>query len=122
MSEAFKIVRSQEGDVSVLSLIGYLDAYTAPEFERAVQAEIDGGQFKIIVDCRQLTYISSAGLGVFMGFVEEVRDNGGDLKISGLIPKVHQVFEMLGFHELFHILEGREQALQKFIDSPVWEE
>ena len=56
-----------------------------------------------------------------MRFVEEVRENDGDLKICGLTPKVLQVFEMLGFQELYHILEGRQAALQKFSEAPVWE-
>ena len=121
MSDPFEIEESMEGEISVLSLTGYLDAHTAPEFERAIQHSIEVGRFKIVVECRHLTYISSAGLGVFMGFVEDVRENGGDIKICGLIPKVHQVFELLGFQELFHIVDSRSDAIQKFVDVPVWE-
>ena len=121
MSDPFTIEKSAEAEISILSLKGYLDAHTAPAFERAIEQEIEAGRFKIIVECEQLTYISSAGLGVFMGFVEEVRENDGDLKICGLTPKVLQVFEMLGFQELYHILDGRQAALQKFAEAPVWE-
>ena len=121
MSDPFAIEESMEGEISVLSLTGYLDAHTAPEFERAIQHNIEAGRFKIVVDYPHLTYISSAGLGVFMGFVEDVRENGGDIKICGLVPKVFQVFELLGFQELYHIVESRSDAIQKFADVPVWE-
>ena len=56
-----------------------------------------------------------------MGFVEDVRENGGDIKICGLVPKVFQVFELLGFQELYHIVESRSDAIQKFANVPVWE-
>ena len=121
MANPFTVNRTTEGEVSILSVNGYLDAHTAPEFESAIQQEIESDRHKILVDCAELTYISSAGLGVFMGFVEEVRENSGDIKICGLIPKVRQVFDMLGFQQLYHILDDRPQGLKKFQEAPTWE-
>lgn len=114
MANTFSVARSQEGDVSILALNGYLDAYTAPQFEKAIQAEYDAGRVRIVVDCAGLTYISSAGLGVFMSFIEDVREAHGDIKICSVIPAVYQVFEILGFPELFEIVPGREEAMGKF--------
>lgn len=111
MSKPFSVSRSAGGaGTTVLALKGYLDAYTAPELEKAIQAEVDGGSLRLVADCGRLTYISSAGLGVFMGFVEEVREAGGDIKICGLIPKVRQVFELLGFPEVFDLVEDVKAA------------
>ena len=84
MANSFSVARSHEGDISVLSVNGYLDAHTAPQFEKAIQEEYDGGRFRIIVNCAGLTYISSAGLGVFMSFVEDVREASGDIKICSV--------------------------------------
>ena len=109
-----QVTREPAGGVSVLQLEGFVDAHTAPDFERAIQEEIDAAQVKLVVDGAGLTYISSAGLGVFMGFIEEVRDRGGDIKICGLIPKVRQVFELLGFHKVYEILDDRDAALRRF--------
>ena len=92
--------------------------HTAPKFEEAVQAVIDEEQYKIIVDCERLTYISSAGLGVFMGFVEEVRELDGDIKICGLSEKVKQPFEILGFETLYDFCPDVESAKKQF-DEPV---
>ena len=114
MANTFSVARSQEGEVSVLVLTGYLDAYTAPQFEKSIQAEYDGGHVRIVVDCGGLTYISSAGLGVFMSFIEDVREGGGDIKICCVVPTVYEVFEILGFPEIFEILQTRADALQKF--------
>src|SRR5437763_14676923 len=97
MATPFTIQRSSEDDLTILSLEGYLDAHTAPIFENAVQEEIDGGHKQLIIDCERLSYISSAGLGVFMGCIEEIGVRGGDVQICGATPKVLQVFERLGF-------------------------
>jgi anti-sigma B factor antagonist len=117
LANSFAVGRSQEGDVSVLALDGYLDAHTAPQFEKVVQEEYDAGRVRILVDCAGLTYISSAGLGVFMSFVEDVREAGGDIKLCGMTPAVYQVFEILGFPELFQILPDRAAGLQQFAQS-----
>ncbi len=121
MPNPFAIERSSQGDLSIIQLEGYLDAHTAPQFEQAIQSEIDAGRHRIVIDCEKLTYISSAGLGVFMSFVEEIREQGGDIKICGLTPKVRQVFDILGFAEIFDICEDRAAAARRFAESPVRE-
>ncbi len=119
MANPFSVSRSGQENLTILALAGFLDAHTAPEFESAIQQELDAGNIRLIVDCSKLTYISSAGLGVFMGFVEEIRERAGDIKICGLSPKVRQVFEILGFPALYDIVDDVPAAVQRFTDSPV---
>ncbi len=121
MANPFSIHKSTEQEISVLALQGYLDAHTAPEFEKAVQTEYEAGHVRILVECSRLTYISSAGLGVFMSFIEEIREAGGDVKICGLAPKVFQVFDTLGFSALFDIVPDLAAGIQKFQEAPVRE-
>ena len=119
MPNPFAIAKHTQDGLSILSLDGYLDAHTAPQFEKAVEAEFEAGNVRLVVDCAKLTYISSAGLGVFMSFVEEIREAGGDIKICGLRPKVMQVFEILGFPALFDIVEDIPAAARKYEEAPV---
>lgn len=118
MSQPFLIERSEHGDVTVLALKGFLDAHTAPDLEQAIEQAIAAGRSRLLADAQDLTYISSAGLGVFMGFIEDLRDRGGDLKICGLVPKVREVFELLGFHTLFDIVDDRASGLDRFTATP----
>src|ERR1051326_7045001 len=119
MATPFTIQRSSQNDLTILALDGYLDAHTAPVFENAVQEEIDAGHKQLIVDCERLSYISSAGLGVFMSFIEEVRGSGGDIKICGATPKVLQVFEILGFPALFDLLPDVAASVKRYAEVPV---
>lgn len=114
MATNFSIDQSQQNGIQVLSLSGYLDAHTAPQFEAVIQEHLEAGRVRIAVDCGRLTYISSAGLGVFMSFIEEIREKGGDIKLASIAPKVYQVFEVLGFPDLFQIEADLPAALARF--------
>jgi len=113
----FKIAQRQHDSVNVIELKGYLDAHTAPRLEEALQGLVDTRRFNIIVNCRDLSYISSAGLGVFMAFIEDVRKNKGDIKLTNMSPKVYNVFDLLGFPLLYEILGDEQEALRRFFDS-----
>jgi anti-sigma B factor antagonist len=58
---------------------------------------------------------------VFMGFIEQIREQGGDLKICGLSPKVRQIFEILGFQAIYDMVETVPDAVQRFTTSPTRE-
>lgn len=100
--------------IQILDLKGELDAHTASELEAALQKCQDDERYRIIVNGSDLQYISSAGLGVFMAYIEEVREEGGDIKIASLQPKVFNVFDLLGFPMLFDILDTEDEAVKKF--------
>ncbi len=114
MPNPFSLQSTVENGLSIITLDGFVDAHTAPQFEKAIQSEIDAGRNRIIVNCEKLNYISSAGLGVFMSFVEEVREIGGDIKICGLAPKVKHTFDILGFQDIFDMVDDQASAIERF--------
>jgi anti-sigma B factor antagonist len=110
----FKIHQRDGEDVSVIELKGYLDAHTAPDLENAFQKLMTEKKYNIVVNCRDLSYISSAGLGVFMAYVEDVRKNKGDIKLTNMTPKVYNVFDLLGFPILYEIYKDEKEAVSRF--------
>jgi anti-sigma B factor antagonist len=110
----FLVSNTSLDNVQLLHLHGYLDAHTAPDLENAISRIINAGHSNIIVSFKELDYISSAGLGVFMAFIEDVRDKGGDIKLCNMKPKVFSVFDLLGFPLLFDITNDEQLALSKF--------
>jgi anti-sigma B factor antagonist len=113
----FKVAQREQQSVSVLELKGYLDAHTAPKLEDALQGLLNNSRFHIVVNCKDLSYISSAGLGVFMAFIEDVRKHNGDIKLSNMSPKVYNVFDLLGFPLLYEIFKDEQEAIVKFFDK-----
>ena len=71
-------------DIRLLYPRGFLNAHTVRVFEGELQRTLQDRCFKIVVDCSGLSYIASAGLGAIMGSIEEIRGNGGDLRLASL--------------------------------------
>jgi anti-sigma B factor antagonist len=105
---------TEKGDVNVINLKGYLDAHTAPALENNFAQLIENNRFKIVVNFQELAYISSAGLGVFMAYIENIRENKGDIKLTNMSDKVYNIFDLLGFPLLYEIYKNEEEAIKKF--------
>ena len=102
------------GPVSVIDVKGYLDAHTAPELENVFNKLLDTKQFKVVVNFDDLKYISSAGLGVFMAYVETMRENMGDIKFSNMKENVYNIFDLLGFPILYEFYKDENEAIKNF--------
>lgn len=113
----FSTAITDKGNISVINLSGYLDAHTAPTLENNFTDLIDQNKFKIVVNFEELAYISSAGLGVFMAYIEKIRNNSGDIKLTNMNDKVYNIFDLLGFPLLYEIYKTENEALNKFKES-----
>lgn len=112
--EKFEVFLKEKNNVKILNIQGFLDAHTAPNFESELEKLIRNKNYNIVVNLDGLQYISSAGLGVFMGVIENVRQNGGDIKICCAAPKVFKVFDLLGFPSLYEFFDSEDSAINKF--------
>jgi len=110
----FNTFIKNEGDINLIYLNGYLDAHTAPKLETDFSNLLENNNFKIVVNFKDLAYISSAGLGVFMAFIEKIRDRNGDIKLTAMNDKVYNIFDLLGFPLLYEIFKSDEEAINKF--------
>jgi len=110
----FSIATRQNQNVSILDISGELDAHTASQLENTLKSLIDNQNYSIVVNCSGLDYIASAGLGVFMAYIEDVRSLGGDIKLTDMNDRVYNVFDLLGFPTLYDILDNEQEALQSF--------
>jgi len=61
-----------------------------------------------------VNYISSAGWGIFIGEIKRIRSHGGDLKLSGMVGDVHEVFQLLEFHSILESYPTTQEAIGAF--------
>ena len=101
-------------DIVLLYPQGFINAHTVRLFEGEIQKALEKRRFKIVVNCSRLVYIASAGLGAIMGAIEEVRGNGGDIRLSELNETVANIFEILGFNHLM-------SALEAYVAAHLWD-
>ncbi len=100
--------------VSILRVSGYVDTTTSPDLERRLQALLRDKRYHVVVDLSRVEYISSAGWGIFISEIREIREHGGDLKLAGMIPDVKEVFDLLEFENILQAYTDTELAVASF--------
>jgi anti-sigma B factor antagonist len=111
-----EITKALENDIAVLNVIGDIDASSSIELDSAISNSLEEGHKKILVDCKNLNYISSAGLGVFMSYIEEFETRKINLVLCNMNDKVLSVFEILGLDQLLKLTGNKDQA-KKFLNE-----
>jgi anti-sigma B factor antagonist len=107
-----EMLEEKIGDVKVLHLRGRLDLAVSREFEDRVKALIGAGENRFILDCRDLKYVSSSGIGAFVACGKQLSASG-KLVFAALTPHVASVFEMTGLTRVFTVFKSKEDALQQ---------
>ncbi|MEO1051335.1 MAG: STAS domain-containing protein [Bacteroidota bacterium] len=104
------VKRIQENEFDILMVVGEVDASSSIQLDNAIKEAVESGGKKFLIDCTHLEYISSAGLGVFMSYIEEIKKHDIKMVIYGLNEKVENVFQILGLDQLLPITENKEKA------------
>ena len=94
-----KIDFTKNGAVLCISLDGRLDTTTAPELESFLSENL-GGADALNIDCKKLSYVSSAGLRVLLSTQKKMK---GAVKLTNVCEMVMEVFEMTGFADILVI-------------------
>jgi anti-anti-sigma factor len=102
--------------VLILSADGGLNADTAGELVAQLESLIDAGVTKIIIDCTNLTFISSYGIGVLARLHNKLARQGGDVKIAAAPSRVLQALNIVRIGQLFEIYPDVNQARLAFRD------
>ena len=97
-------------DIHRITVAGEIDASSSIELDNVLK-EAAVSFKKIVIDLGQLDYISSAGLGVFISYLEELKNQNISLVIFGMQEKVSEVFNILGLQHLMNIKNTEEEAL-----------
>ena len=96
---------TSEGAQTVAQLIGRLDTPAAQEVSAALAPLQEKADGTIILDCSQMTYISSSGLRIFLTLRKAAANKGGKVIVRGINNEIRNVFMMTGFLNLFQIEE-----------------
>ena len=102
------------GQAQVLAIAGKIDARTMGDFEAGIRALLDAGHHKLVLDFGEVSFISSAGLGILMSVIDEIRETGGDMVLARVVPEVYRIFDLLEFTTLFRFFPTVEAAAAAF--------
>jgi anti-anti-sigma factor len=110
------IKTEDKAGVVVVRLIGSLDTATSAAAMEQLHALVapSANKTRMLLDCSALTYVSSAGLRVFLTTTKKLTAAGGALRVSGLNETVREVFEISGFVSIFKVFATDVDALAGF--------
>jgi anti-anti-sigma factor len=98
-------------DIVAVVLSGTLDENNCKYLLGCVEDEILEGRKKLILDCGQLTYISSMGLGTLVRVHFRMQKIGGDVKLAAVHGAVAQVMRVVGFNRMLQIYPTLDDAI-----------
>ena len=100
--------------VLVVQVDGQLIVGNRHELKDLIQAALEKGERRLLIDFSRTGYIDSSGLGALVSISKRVREAGGELRLSGLNDDLRSLFELTKLDTLFAITETPEQALTSF--------
>jgi anti-sigma B factor antagonist len=97
---------------TVLYTSGRIDSYTAPEVEEALTQLIEKGQYNIIFDMRDVTFVSSAGWWALIRVQKEVKKmNRGELALVKLDQRIRESMDLVGIAPYFKVYDELIEAV-----------
>ena len=98
------------GQVYRLAPQGRLDAVTVPSLETAIDEQLAARHFRLVIDLSEVGYLSSSGLRALLRARRQAQAGGGDVALCAMNERVTEVFEMIGFNNLFRIFATSTEA------------
>ncbi|MFC1981247.1 STAS domain-containing protein [Chloroflexota bacterium] len=109
-----EISEKTEGAVNVVSLSGRMDTYTANDVEQKLDSLAAVKQVHLVINLRELEYISSVGLRVLLATLKKATKQKGEVRLACLNPSVKDVLDIAGFTQFFKIYDKEEDAINSF--------
>jgi anti-anti-sigma factor len=98
----------------IVEVEGQLIVGNRQELKSVIQQALDNGERRLLVDFSKTGYIDSSGLGALVSISKKVREQGGELRLSGLNEDLRSLFELTKLDTLFAIADSSAQALAGF--------
>lgn len=93
-----KVTGTQE---TILAITGRLDTTTAPEFDTVIDA-LPAEVQNLVLDCKGLEYVSSAGLRIILKAQKQFKAKGS-MKLINVNDTIMEVFDITGFADILTI-------------------
>jgi len=112
-STVLRMEDSRAGPVCVLAIGGRIDSGNAAELLDRLNKLISSGEKTILLDLKEVLYLTSAAFRVLLVATDEAERNAGRVALCGLLGQVRELFEMGGLLGAFTVHGSREDALAK---------
>ena len=111
---SISLLEGSRNEVSEIRIDGVIDTLTAGELEEVIDSLLKRERYRILIDLAGVDYISSAGWGIFISHIKDVRANQGDIKLANMIPNVFEIYELLEFDNVLSVYPSVDEARDAF--------
>lgn len=94
----------------IIQVKGDVDAASSIQLDSAIEEALNQGKNKIFIDCTHLNYISSAGLGVFVSYIDVFKEKDVYFALYNMNERVKNIFEILGLNKVLSIADSLDEA------------
>jgi len=101
-------------NVKVIRISGRLDAQPSEELEKAIFKLIDEGKVNILIDLKDVTYLGSSGIRIFLGAMVKLYKVGGKLKILNMPSTGIKILKAMEIFDRFDIYRSEKAAVKNF--------
>jgi anti-sigma B factor antagonist len=106
--------------MTLLKISGQVDSYSAPVLDKMCRDVFalagDRGRF-IIMDMTNVSYMSSAGISIIVGWRKEAQERAGNIHFVGMTKEVVGVFKLLGIEDTLFICDNSNEAMWAFMKN-----
>jgi len=106
-----RISLRQIGEIHVVELEGGMDLTMETEFRQMMTSLCATKGAQVVVDCRTLSYMNSAGLGMLFHYQRACAAQDGRFVLCHVSPKVEEMIKILGLHGVLPMYDSLENAL-----------
>ncbi|HOQ01064.1 MAG TPA: STAS domain-containing protein [Acetivibrio clariflavus] len=103
MSGDLKMIEEVLSDSVKITLNGEIDIYTSNELKEKLYNIVDTNKKDLIIDCKELDYIDSTGLGIFVGALKKAKQYEKKVVIINLKDNIKKLFTITGLDKVFQI-------------------
>ena len=96
--------------ISYIELEGRFDAEGLPLVLSEIERCVSSGSQRFLIDLRNVSFIGSAGIGIFLSLVEELNGEGGGVVFINVPDAIQRIFEVLNVLEFLDLRNNRDEA------------
>lgn len=109
-----KIERKTDGPVTILAFTGELDTDTLPTVSENIDALIESGATKLVLNMGALEFITSSAVGYLIKTRKHLLETNGEFVISAPSTFFRSTFRALGVDQIVKIFDNDDAALAYF--------
>ncbi len=102
------------GSVAIVKVSGVVDSETVDDFSSVLTGIVEKGEFRILLDIEDLSYINTAGLSVIADVFKKSRQNQGSLKILHAPEAIRELLDIVRFTRIIDLYDDEDEALDSF--------